>query len=138
MRTDERQSAFSFYCQLAYANRPGRVHKLFTIECEKSIDKWICLWYNSDVRKRKEVINMYNVEASNGGGKVTVEVCYRDLGKNGAKFVAGILSKAFRDVRIINADTGEVMYNIYYYEGFAKPTVSLGNAIEEVDGYLNE
>ena len=81
---------------------------------------------------------MYNVEASNGGGKVTVEVCYRDLGKNGAKFVAGILSKAFRDVRIINADTGEVMYNIYYYEGFAKPTVSLGNAIEEVDGYLNE
>lgn len=81
---------------------------------------------------------MYNLEASNGGGDVTVEVCYKNLGKNVASFAANILSKAFRDVRIIKADTGEVMYNIYYCEDFAKPTQSLGNAIEEVSKFLGE
>lgn len=81
---------------------------------------------------------MYNVEASNGGGRVTVEVCYKDLAKNGAKFVAGILSKAFRDVRIIVADTGQVMYNIYYDDEFAKPRQSVGSAIEEADNYVSE
>lgn len=81
---------------------------------------------------------MYNVEASNGGGKVTVEVCYKDLGKNGASFVANILSKAFRDVRIIKADTGEIMYNIYHSDDFANPTQSLGSAIETVNKYVSE
>lgn len=81
---------------------------------------------------------MYNIEASNGGGKVTVEVCYKDLGKNVAKFVAGILSKAFRDVRIIVAGTGEIMYNIYYDDEFAKPRQSVWEAIEEADKYVNE
>lgn len=81
---------------------------------------------------------MYNVEASNGGGKVSVEVCYKDLGKNGAKFVAGILSKAFRDVRIIVAGTGEIMYNIYYSDDFAKPRQTIGSAIEEANNYVSE
>ena len=81
---------------------------------------------------------MYNVEASNGGGKVTVEVCYKDLGRSGAKFVAGILSRAFRDVRIIVADTGQVMYNIYYDDEFANPRQSIGKAIEEADKYVSE
>lgn len=81
---------------------------------------------------------MYNVEASNGGGKVSVEVCYKDLGKNGAKFVAGILSKAFRDVRIIVAGTGEIMYSIYYDSDFAKYKQSVWEAIEEVDRYISE
>lgn len=81
---------------------------------------------------------MYNVEASNGGGKVTVEVCYRDLGKNVAKFVANILSKAFRDVRIIVAGTGEIMYSVYYDSDFAKYRQSVWEAIEEVDKYISE
>jgi hypothetical protein len=81
---------------------------------------------------------MYNVEASNGGGKVTVEVCYKNLGKNGAKFVADILSKAFRDVRIIVADTGEIMYNIYYADDFAKPKQFVWEAIEEANNYVSE
>ena len=52
---------------------PGRVHKLFTIDCEKSIDKWICLWYYNDCKKEKEFI------FGRGGGSLVAEELGVDL-----------------------------------------------------------
>ena len=61
----------------------------------------------------------YQVIADNGNmPKITYEV--RGLAKNSAMFLAEHLSQAFRDVRVICEDTGEVMYNLYYNDDFKK------------------
>ena len=70
----------------------------------------------------------YEVLADNGNSpKITFQV--RGLSKNSAKFLAEHLSQAFRDVRVICDQTGEVMYNVYYNDGFKRTTMKESECI---------
>ena len=61
----------------------------------------------------------YQVIADNGNmPKITYEAT--GLAKNAARFLAEHLSQAFRDVKVICEDTGELVYNLYYNDDFKK------------------
>jgi hypothetical protein len=65
----------------------------------------------------------YSVSADNcNSPKITYEV--KELSSKSALFLANHLAEAFRDVRVICEQTGEVMFNIYYNDDFRKPTLS--------------
>ena len=48
----------------------------------------------------------------------------KGLSAHAAIFAAEHLSQGFRDVRVVNEETGEVMLNKYYNDHFYKPTMS--------------
>ena len=65
----------------------------------------------------------YKVEANNcNSPRITCEITGQ--AENSARFLAENLSRAFRDVRVICEQTGEIMYSVYYNDDFKKSTMS--------------
>jgi hypothetical protein len=56
----------------------------------------------------------FNIKAHNGGGKFTI--CFEMLNcpLNYVGDITGELSKGFRDIEVINNETGEVAMSIYF------------------------
>lgn len=56
---------------------------------------------------------MYNVQFSNGGGSMKIEVEISSVSWEKAYLIIGYGNLAFRDVRVVDNETGEVAYNRY-------------------------
>lgn len=56
---------------------------------------------------------MYNVTLSNGGGAVQVNVEISSISWEKAYLVIGYGNLAFRDITVVDSETGEVVYNRY-------------------------
>lgn len=56
---------------------------------------------------------MYNVTLSNGGGAVKVNVEISSISWEKAYLVIGYGNLAFRDITVVDSETGEVAYNRY-------------------------
>lgn len=76
---------------------------------------------------------MYQVIASN---TTSFEVTFRRLGACRAKAVAEILGEAFRDLRIVSEETGEVMWNEYRSSDWFAPSTTEMGAINTAKVYL--
>lgn len=76
---------------------------------------------------------MYQVIASN---TTSFEVTFHRLGACRAKAVAEILGEAFRDLRIVSEETGEVMWNEYRSSDWFAPLLSEMGAVNAVKIYL--
>ena len=77
----------------------------------------------------------YQVIADNcNSTKITFEK--RGLTKNTAKYVAKVMCDAFRDVRVICEQTGEIMFNKYYNDDFFPTTIKEVEAIVLVQSIL--
>ena len=69
------------------------------------------------------MLTTYTVSADNcNAPRITCEI--KGQTDRSAKFLAENLSRAFRDVRVICEQTGEVMYSFYYNDDFKKSTMS--------------
>ena len=65
----------------------------------------------------------YKVEVNNcNSPRITCEIAGQP--ENSARFLAENLSRAFRDVRVICEQTGEIVYSVYYNDDFKKSTMS--------------
>ena len=77
----------------------------------------------------------YRVEASNcNSPRITFEV--EGLTDKASKFLVENLSLAFRDVRIICEQTGEIMYSVYYNDEFKKTSMTEAKCLEIVTNIL--
>lgn len=64
----------------------------------------------------------YTVTADNcNHPKITCEITGQT--DKSAKFLAENLSRAFREVRVLCEQTGEVVYSFYYNDDFKRPTM---------------
>lgn len=75
----------------------------------------------------------YEVIASNS---TSFDVTFHDLGACRAKAVADMLDDAFRDIRIICEQTGEVMHNHYTSVDWYRPHTTEECAVATVKKYL--
>lgn len=56
---------------------------------------------------------MYNVTLSNGGGAMKVNVEISSVSWEKAYLIIGYGNLAFRDITVVDSETGEVAYNRY-------------------------
>ena len=78
-------------------------------------------------------MEMYEVVARNCNTCPKIKYGRKNLTKATAKFVALNLARAFRQVDIINQDTGEVMLSTYVSDEFFKKEISEIEAIAMVE-----
>lgn len=79
----------------------------------------------------------YILEADNCmNPKITVS--YRGLDSKTAFRIAKAMGKAFRDIRILCEQTGEVAYNCYYDEDFFAQSFGESEAIDMMWDIMNE
>lgn len=81
-------------------------------------------------------MSTYTVSADNGSNpKIFYEASL--VNRFMAFGLAVILTKAFRSVVILDDETGEVMYSVYFAEDTFSPTASVAEVIEEANEVLN-
>lgn len=80
---------------------------------------------------------MYYVEANNCDA-VRIEVKFPHLNEGQSMGTYHVLLQAFRDVRIIDEGTGEVMCSTYIADAFFEKEMSEEKAIAIVREYLTE
>jgi hypothetical protein len=56
----------------------------------------------------------FNIKANNGGGKFTINFEMPNCPLNYVGDITAELSKGFRDIEVINNETGEVAMSIYF------------------------
>jgi hypothetical protein len=78
-------------------------------------------------------MEMYEVVARNCNTNPKIKYSRKDMTKATAIFVATNLIRGFRQVDILNQDTGEVMYSFYMSDDFFKVELSEYEAMELVD-----
>jgi hypothetical protein len=78
-------------------------------------------------------MEMYEVVARNCKTNPKIKYSRKDMTKATAIFVATNLIRGFRQVDILNQDTGEVMYSFYMSDDFFKAELSEYEAMELVD-----
>lgn len=69
-------------------------------------------------------------------GNLGMSVSFEKLGACAADAVKDILSHGFRDVRIVNGETGEVLYSHYRSEDWFARTSTEENAISMAKSFL--
>lgn len=69
-------------------------------------------------------------------GNLGMSVTFDGLGACAASSIKDILSHGFRDVRIVNGDTGEVVYNHYLSEEWFTRASTEEDAISMVKSFL--
>jgi hypothetical protein len=79
----------------------------------------------------------YTLEADNCMNP-KIAVSYRHLDSKTAFRIAKVMCKAFRDVRIVSEQTGEVAFNCYYDEDFFVQSILENEAIEMMWDIMNE
>lgn len=78
-------------------------------------------------------MEMYEVVARNCKTNPKIKYSRKDMGKAVAYTVAVNLARAFRQVDVLNQETGEVMYSIYFSDEFFRPSLTEYEAMEMVD-----
>jgi hypothetical protein len=78
-------------------------------------------------------MEMYEVVARNCKTNPKIKYSRKDMTKAMAIFVATNLIRGFRQVDILNQDTGEVMYSFYMSDDFFKAELSEYEAMAMVD-----
>ena len=78
-------------------------------------------------------MTMYEVVANNCKANPQIKYSRKNLTKANSIFVASNLTRGFRQVDILNQDTGEVMYTYYMSDEFFKEEMSEYEAMELVD-----
>ena len=78
-------------------------------------------------------MEMYEVVARNCNTCPKIKYGRKNLTKATAKFIATNLARAFRQVDILNQDTGEVMLSTYVSDEFFKKEMSEVEAIAMVE-----
>ena len=81
-------------------------------------------------------MEMYEVVARNCNTNPKIKYSRKNLTKGGAKFVARNLARAFRQVDILNQETGEVMSAIYSSSEFFVGDLTEYEAMELVDKHF--
>jgi hypothetical protein len=56
----------------------------------------------------------FNIKAHNGGGKFTINFEMLNCPLNYVGDITGELSKGFRDIDVVNSETGEIAMSIYF------------------------
>lgn len=56
----------------------------------------------------------FNIKAHNGGGKFTINFEMLNCPLNYVGDITGELSKGFRDIEVVNSETGEIAMSIYF------------------------
>ena len=79
----------------------------------------------------------YTLEADNCMNP-KIAVSYRGLDSKTAFKIAKVMVKAFRDVRIVSEQTGEIAYNCYYDEEFFAQSIGESEAIDMMWDIMNE
>lgn len=69
-------------------------------------------------------------------GNLGMSVTFDRLGACTATSVKDILSHGFRDVRIVNGETGEILYNHYFSEEWFPRTSTEEDAISMAKSFL--
>ena len=78
-------------------------------------------------------MEMYEVVARNCKTNPKIKYSRKNLSKASAIFVASNLERGFRQVDILNQETGEVMYSFYMSDEFFGPSLTEYQAMEVVD-----
>lgn len=78
-------------------------------------------------------MQMYQVVAKNSTAQVSIEYSRKNFTKATALFAANNLMRGFRQVDIINQDTGEVMLSNYVSEEYFEKELTPYEAIELVE-----
>lgn len=78
-------------------------------------------------------MQMYQVVAKNSTAQVSIEYSRKNFTKATALFAATNLMRGFRQVDIINQDTGEVMLSNYVSEEYFEKELTPYAAIELVE-----
>lgn len=81
---------------------------------------------------KKEIYTL----TANSCEPVSINCGWRELKSNEAISLASILTKAFRQVEIIDNETGEVCLTKYYSSEFFFPTTTYGKAIQAAETEL--
>lgn len=76
---------------------------------------------------------MYEVVARNCKLNPKIKYSRKDMTKAVAYTVAVNLARAFRQVDVLNQETGEVMHSIYFSDEFFRPSLTEYEAMEMVD-----
>ena len=69
-------------------------------------------------------------------GNLKMSVTFDGLSACAANSVKDILSHGFRDVRIVNGETGEILYNHYFSEEWFPRTSTEEDAISMAKSFL--
>ena len=72
------------------------------------------------------------INAHNGGGKFCIDFCMHSCPPRYVGDVVAELSKGFRDIEVINNETGEVAINIYFSDGMFEELCSPEMCIDMV------
>ena len=80
---------------------------------------------------------MYEVIANNCSTVPSIKYSRKDLSHAMALFVASNLARGFRQVDVLNQDTGEVMLSNYVSEEFFKEDITTLDAIKTVETMFN-
>ena len=78
-------------------------------------------------------MEMYEVVVRNCKTNPKIKYSRKNLTKASALFVATNLERGFRQVDILNQDTGEVMRSFYMSDEFFRPSLTEYQAMEMVD-----
>ena len=81
-------------------------------------------------------MELYEVVARNCNTCPKIKYGRKNLSKSTAKFVALNLARAFRQVDILNQETGEVMLSTYVSDEFFKKEMSEVEAIAMVEAHF--
>ena len=79
----------------------------------------------------------YQIIANNcNSPKITCEIDGQAV--RSAKFLAENLSRAFRDVRVICEQTGEIVYSFYYNDDFKKQSLDEISCLATIKSLLSD
>ena len=81
-------------------------------------------------------MELYEVVAKNCDTAPRIEYSRKNLTKATAIFVAANLARGFRQVDVLNQETGEVMYAFYLSDEFFEGELTEYEAMELIDRYF--
>lgn len=80
----------------------------------------------------------FNIKAHNGGGKFTINFEMLNCPLSYVGDITGELSKGFRDIEVINSETGEIAMSIYFSDEMFQELCSPEMCIDMVRHICNK
>jgi hypothetical protein len=75
---------------------------------------------------------MYNVTLSNGGGAMKIGVEISSVSWEKAYLIIGYGNLAFRDITVVDSETGEIAYNRYVSDYIFKAEDTIENVLDAI------
>jgi hypothetical protein len=86
----------------------------------------------------KKTTPTFNIKAHNGGGKFTINFEMPNCPLNYVGDITGELSKGFRDIEVVNSETGEIAMSIYFSDDMFQELCSPEMCIDMVRHICNK